>query len=264
MSERASWPVIAVVVGSLLSLYLVVLYWLILNPAFLPANTIEAIVLGTQLIRLVVILSVRSLRRSAINAIDIFTAEVLIIPVLFLAVTALGGNGFLPLTGELLVAWASALLIVFPAFAIYKVGEMLHRGARLTALIPSATGAFVLLVLLFSATAQNTATLGASGLAGFARLVLVAILNQATAASIEPVVTAAGAALYLGLVAYSAVETEHLPRRLDLVLVFPVLGTAAAVAWTLVAGSATTDTMFIFGVPSLVLVAIMWLGCRAD
>jgi len=264
MSGRASWPVITAVICSLLSLYLAVLYWLVQNPVFLPANTIEAIVLGTQLIRLVVVLSVRRLRRSAINAIDIFTAEILVIPVLFLAGTALGSKEYLPLTGEMLVAWASALLIVFPAFAIYKVGEMLHGGARLTALIPSATGVFVLLVLLLSATAQNTATLGASGLAGFARLVLVAVLNQATAASLEPVVTAAGAALYLGLAAYSAIETGHVPRRLDLVLIFPVLGTAAALAWSLLAGLVTTDTMFIFGVPSLVLIAIMWLGSRAD
>ncbi|MDA4134354.1 MAG: hypothetical protein OK441_02150 [Thaumarchaeota archaeon] len=264
MIGRASWAIITVVIAPVLSLYLAVLYWLVQDPAFLPANNLEAIVLGTQVIRLVIVLSVRRLRRSSINAIDVLTAEVLVVPFLFLAGTALGSREYLLLGAGVLVDWGSALLIVFPAFAIYKVGEMLNRGARLRAVIPSATGLFVLLVLLLSATAQSSATLGASGLVGFDRLVLGAILSQGSAASLEPLVTAAGAALYLGLVAYSAIETDHVARRLDVVLIFPVLGTATALAWSLLASLATTDTVFIFGVPSLVLIAIMWLGTRAD
>jgi hypothetical protein len=262
MSRLSQWAVAAAVVGPLLSLYFAVLYWLALNPVFLPASPVEEVVLGTMLLRLLLIFSVRRLRSNTLAAIDLFTAEVLVLPALILLGLA-GGNSqmYLPLIRDILLAWPSALLLVFPAFAVYKVSAMLRRGATLTSLIVSSTSVFVWLILILSATSQTTTE---DGLGGMTRLVLAAILNGSTSAATRPIVTVAGVALYVGLVAHSAIGDARASRTLEPLLVFPVLGTAAALAWGFLAGLETSDTVLIYAVPSLVLIAIVWLGCRAD
>ncbi len=261
MNGRESWAVTAVVAASLLSLYGALIYWLGQNPIFLPASALEEAILGTMLLRLVLILSVRRLRRSAVAAADIFTAEILIVPALILAgITAGNPREYLSFAGDVLLVWAAAVLLVFPAFAIYRVAEMLRSGARLTSLILSSTGIYVVLLLMLSATEGTTS---AVGLAGLTRLLIGAILNGTTVASAQPVATAAGVALYVGLVAHSALGAGQPSRRVEPLLLFPVLGTAAALAWGFLAGMGTNDTLFIFGVPSLLVIAAMWLVSRA-
>ena len=260
MSTRITWAVVAIVMLSLLSLYGAVLLWLVQNPVFLPANSFELIFLGSQVIRLVVVLSVKRLRRNGIIAIDIFAAEILVIPVLLVAFI-LGDRTFLPLAGDVLMVWGSAFLLVFPAFAIYKVGAMIRGDVSFTMLIPSATSVFAILVFVLSSTTQSTTGVG---LAGMTTLVLAAISHGAMAAAAAPGVSAAGILLYLGLVVYTTMGGRDAPKGRDLLLVFPVLGTASAVIWGLTATQVTTNTFLIFGIPSFALVAILWLGTRAN
>lgn len=262
MSGRASWVVTAAVVVPLVSLYLAVLYWLARNPFFLPASAVEEVILGTMLARLLLVLSVGRLRRSTLGAVDLFTAEILVVPSLVLVGLAAGNaRMYLPLVKDILLAWPSAFLLVFPAFAVYRVAEMLRRGATLTSLILSSTSIFVWLILLLSATGQTSTV---AGLAGMTRLVFLAIVNGTTSASSEPIVTIAGVALYVGLVAHAAISGERPSRGLDPLLLFPVLGTAAALAWGFLAGLETSDTVFVFALPSVALIAIIWVGCRAE
>jgi hypothetical protein len=260
VSTRITWAVVAIVMLSLLSLYGTVLLWLVRNPVFLPANNFELILLGSQLVRLVALLSVKRLRRNGIVAIDIFAAEILVIPALLVAFI-LGDKAFLPLAGDVLMVWGSAFLLVFPAFAIYKVGAMIRGDASFTLLIPSAAGVFAILVFVLSATMQTTTGVG---LAGMTKLVLASVSHGATTAAAAPGVSAAGILLYLGLVVYTTIGGRDAPRSRDLLLVFPVLGTASAVIWGLTATQLTTNTLLVFGIPSFAIVAILWLGTHAN
>jgi hypothetical protein len=257
MSTRITWAVIAIVMVSLISLYGAVLLWLFENPVFLPANSFELALLGSQVIRLVVLLSVGRLRRNGIVAIDIFAAEILVIPLLLVAFI-LGDRTFLPLAGDVLMVWGSAFLLVFPVFGIYKVGAMIRGDTQLAVLIPSATSVFAVLAFVLSATTQSASGVG---LAGMTTLVIAVLMHGAAAA---PGVSSAGILLYLGLVVYATMGGRDAPKGRDLLLVFPVLGTAFAVIWGLTATQVTTDTFLIFGIPSFALVAILWLGTHAD
>ncbi|MDA4112537.1 MAG: hypothetical protein OK474_00625 [Thaumarchaeota archaeon] len=257
MSTRITWTVVAIVMLSLISLYGAVLLWLFENPVFLPADSFELALLGSQVIRLVVLLSVKRLRRNGIVAIDIFAAEILVIPLLLVAFI-LGDRTFLPLAGDVLMVWGSAFLLVFPAFGIYKVGAMIRGDAPLAILIPSATSVFAILAFVLSATTQSATGVG---LAGMTTLVIAVLTHGAVAA---PGVSSAGILLYLGLVVYATMGGRDAPKGRDLLLVFPVLGTASAVIWGLTATRVTMDTFLIFGVPSFALVAILWLGTHAD
>jgi hypothetical protein len=258
MSTRITWAVVAIVMLSLISLYGAVFLWLVQNPVFLPANSFELVLLGSQVVRLVVLLSVRRLRRNGIVAIDVFAAEILVIPLLLVAFI-LGDRTFLPLAGDVLMVWGSAFLLVFPAFGIYKVAAMIRADAPFAVLIPSATSVFAILAFVLSATTQSPT---GAGLAGMTALVIAAITHGATAAA--PGVSAAGILLYLGLVVYATMGGRDAPKGRDLLLVFPVIGTASAAVWGLTATRVTTDTFLIFGIPSFALVAIMWLGTHAD
>jgi len=260
MTTRFIWAVVSVVTLALGSLYGAVLLWLAQNPVFFPANTLEAVILGSQVARLIVILSIERLRtKNGIIIIDLFAAEVLLIPVLGSVAVLLGNREYLPLAGNLLWAWTSAFLLVFPAFAIYKVTAMIRRGATITSLVPTATSLFAVLAVVLSATKQSTTV---SGLAGMTKLVLAALDQGATVAAAGPIVLAAGTVLYLGLIIYSTIGAEDAPPVRDLLLVFSAAGTALALLWGLVASEFTADAFFVFGAPSLVLIVVVWLVTR--
>ena len=262
MTTRFAWAVVAVVTAALASLYGAVLLWLAQNPVFLPANTFETVILGSQIIRLAVVLSIGRLRRmNGIIIIDLFAAEVLLIPVLGVVEVLLGNGQYLPLAGNLLWAWTSSFLLVFPTFAMYKVIAMIRRGASLTALVPTATSLFAVLALVLSATKQTTKI---TGLTGMTKLVLSTLTQGATVAAADPIVLVAGAVLYLGLIVYSTMGAEGAPPVGDLLLVFSAVGSALALLWGLVVSEFTADTFLIFGAPSIVLIAIMWLGSREN
>ncbi len=262
MTTRLVWAVVAGVTLALTSLYGAILLWLVQNPVFFPANTLETVILASQIARLIVILSIGRLRtKNGIIITDLFAAEVLLIPVLGSVAVFLGNRQYLPLAGDLLRAWTSAFLLVFPAFAIYKVTAMIRRGATITSLAPTATSLFAVLAVVLSATKQTTTI---AGLAGMTKLVLAVLAQGATVAAAGPIVLAAGVVLYLGLIVYSTMGAEDAPPVRDLLLVFSAAGSALALLWGLVASELTADTFLVFGAPSLLLVAFVWLVTRAN
>jgi hypothetical protein len=259
MSRGSMFLIAAAVAAPMVLLYAVTLYWLSQNPSYLPANAFETLVLGTQFVRLAVIMSVPRLRRSGVLALDIFSAEVLILPVLLVVSLLLGSKQYLPLTGDVMIVWGSAFLIVFPAYAIYAVSAMIRRGADLVSVIPSATSVFAVLVVLLAATTQSTSVVG---LAGVTRLVLSAFLNGSGTTAGSPLVAGAGVSIYLGLLLYSTLGRGYAARGSEGPLLLSLLGAAIALGWGFSAGSMSSDTALVFGVPSIVLLAVVWFGTR--
>jgi hypothetical protein len=125
----------------------------------------------------------------------------------------------------------------------------------------TATSLFAVLALVLSATKQTTTI---TGLTGMTKLVLSTLTQGATVAAADPIVLVAGAVLYLGLIVYSTMGAEGAPPVGDLLLVFSAVGSALALLWGLVVSEFTADTFLIFGAPSIVLIAIMWLGSREN
>jgi len=262
MSARAAWAMSALIAVALASLYAAVLLWLSRNTVFLPATPFESAILWSQLARLVVMLSVPRLRRmNGLIVIDFFAGEMLVVPAVVFLVELLGDRSYLPLAGQVIPVWTSAFLLVYPVFAIVRIAELARAGGRIATLIPSATGVFTVLLLVISATTQST---GTPGLLGMTNLVIAAVTKGASAAAAEgPAVSLAGIGLYLGLILYSTFGAKGAPPARDALLLFPLLGTASAVAWGVLTGRLWGGALWTFSVPSLALVATMWVGTRA-
>ena len=83
MSSRANAVLAFTMAAPLVYLYLVFLSWLISNRVLSGASYVEVAILVTQLIRLVLVVSVRRLRMASVGQIwDIFALEVFSLPIL--------------------------------------------------------------------------------------------------------------------------------------------------------------------------------------
>jgi hypothetical protein len=252
--------IIAGVLATSLSYQYVFALWLFVqNGSFYPVNLLETVVLGIQVAKLIVILSVKRLRKTKFtNVLDIWAVEILAVPVLIGLSVSQGDALYVSWAGDIFLAWGAAVLLIFPVFAIYKITSMVLRDASLTTLLPSATSVFALLAFLISAMNQhNTSFVGLSGLA---RAIPYAV--QAASASMPQEVSVAGALLYLSLILYSVTRLkDEIFNQLDSVLVFSLLGTVAALGWAFLA-QATNNALFDFGIPSLVFASLVWLIAR--
>lgn len=258
MSGRLRVITAAAVCLSLLVLYGSVLDWYTRNSILFPADTLETLIMGAFLIRLAVALTVPRVRRNWVLVLDMFSVEMLLVPILVLASISLG-HEYLVVAGGIIDAWVSAFLLVFPAFAIFKVGAMMYRNSTLPRVLASATGTFALLVIVLSAT---THIVTSPGLAGMTDIVAAELLSGATAAAQQPGVSEAGTLLYLGLVVYSTLRADDDSRLRSPLLVLPVLGTASALTMGVLLGQLTSDSVLLFGAPALLLLMMIWLVTR--
>ena len=79
----------------------------------------------------------------------------------------------------------------------------------------------------------------------------------------SPALGATAILIYVVLIIYATTQGRGVSATWNLALLLAVVGTMTAIGWGFVAKYITTSTLAIFGVPALVLVAIMWLITRA-
>lgn len=252
--------VVAGVLGTALSYQYIFAAWLFAqNGRFYPANLLEVIILTIQLVKLVTILSIKRLRQMKLtNILDVWAVEILAVPLLIALSVTRGGPIYISLAGELFLAWGSAVLLVFPVFAIYKVTTVVLKGVSLTTLLPSATSVFSLLALLIAALSQQSVS--SAGLSGLAKTIPVAVKAMATTTPQAVYIT--GALVYLSLIIYSVARPDQdIFNQIDLILGFSLLGTIAALGWAFLAQT-TESAFFDFGIPSLAFATIVWLIAR--
>jgi hypothetical protein len=261
MNLRAISIVSWIVVASLSFLYAAAVWSFLRAGAFFPSNALEALVLYIQFIKLVAILSFKRLRTTKFtNILNVWAVDILAVPVLIGLTIIYGNHGFISLAGDVFLSWASAVLLVFPAFAIYKVTVMVKRNASLATVLPSATSIFAMLVFFLAATMQSVPY---SGLSGLARAIPSAIRDTSITSS--PEISVTGTLLYLGLITYAATQRGEgaTGGQLDSTLIILLMGTAAALGWAYLA-QVLDSALFDFGIPSLVIVTIVWLVARGE
>jgi hypothetical protein len=261
MNLRAISVVSWVLAASLSFLYVAAVWSFLRAGAFFPSNTLEALVLSIQFVKLVAILSVKRLRTTKFtNILNVWAVDILAVPVLIGLTISYGNHSFISLAGEVFLSWASAVLLVFPVFAIYKVFAMVKRNASLATVLPSATFIFALLVFFLAATTQSVPY---SGLSGLARVIPSAIRDTSITSS--PEVSVTGALLYLGLITYAVTQWREgvTSCQLDSTLIILLMGTVAALGWAYLA-QLLDNALLDFGIPSLVIVTIVWLVARGE
>ncbi|MGD0637221.1 MAG: hypothetical protein ABSA72_04195 [Nitrososphaerales archaeon] len=262
MNIRATSIIGGVLAVSLSFLYAIVILSYLRSGAFFPSNALEATILCIQAVKLIAILSIGRLRNAKFtNILNIWAVEILAVPPLIGLSISQGNPAYTTLAGEIFLAWASAMLMVFPTFAIYKLTTMVQGRSSLTKLLPSATSVFALLTFLVAATTRYDAT--SAGLSGLAKAIPSAVKDTSIATT--PEVSAMGALLYLGLIVYAATQWhgEAIQVQLESILILSLVGTVAALSWAFLA-QATDSALLDFGLPTLACAAIVWLFARGE
>jgi hypothetical protein len=250
----------------LLFLYGSFLLWFVLDGNFLPTDRLGGLVLAAAVGRMILILSFRRLREGApALVVDVLSAEVLAIPFLAVAYFLLGNPLFASEMKELFSVWPAAFLLVFPAYAIYKLSDLMRESTSLlTSVLPSATGVFALLSLL---TTMSTVPSHSHGLAGFPAL-LISALSSSFLGGVAPQgslwdVAVAGVLLYVVLMVYAVTKERDPSISLELTLSFAVLASLVALGWALLASHVTGPPSLDFDLPGMMILVIIWWISRA-
>jgi hypothetical protein len=250
------------VAGSMLPLsylYVSFLYWLSLNPRFLPVGPVEEAVLVTQLLRALVVFTVPRYRRGlGLGTIgSVFAWELPVAAILLVLAIASGdAYGLSSLATQVFGAWAPSFLIAFLPLAIYKVAsKMLDRSAPLAVSLPSLSLLLVALVVLVSATDSTTP---GTGLMGVSRLLFATLLGSGISSSTPLPASVAATVIAVAVVVYGVSQGREAPAMRMLSLVFAAAGIAATIFWALLVSSFTVSSALAFAVPALALLGMIW------
>lgn len=231
----------------------------------LVANWVEGMVLFTQLLRLLLVISIPRLRfASATLLFVIFSLEVIAMVPLAILSFLLGSAYLGDMVASLFLSWPAAASIVFTPFAIYRLFHDMSAGSRLSSVIPSAAMQFGVVSLLLSAVVGASGPI--SGLAGLTRQIVMASVSS------TPVVElASGDVAYLTLsallyVALFAHVLFHLSASAGGRLLRPLIvfgsGTLTLAAWVLIGGSLTSSSLYLLVAPCGLLTLVLWWSTR--
>ncbi len=252
----SSWGLL---VAPLAFFYFYFVAWAIKSGAVPPTSEIEKVVLVAMVLRLFVVMGVKRLRSGRIwLVIDIFALEVLLVAGMLVVYLLTRQSIYLSTLTSVALAWPAALLLVLPAFGLYKFAVALMHHAGFTTVIPSAIGLFTMLLI-----PAEVATLQVkiSGLAAISRLLLQVLIGEARSSALAPEVLITGLLLYLALTFYVVTYEGGGQGRLA-PLIIAVAGSVAALCWSEVGSFFTDDLLLLFAVPGLTILGIIWWTTR--
>jgi hypothetical protein len=233
--------------------------WTIKDGSVPPSNPVEAIILATMTVRLVAMLSVRRLRQAKASLIvDVFAADVLVIAALlaFFAVTR--ATVYMSVLTTYATAWPTALLLVFPPFAMYRFASRMLAGAGLSNVVPSAIGLFALLVIPAEVATLQTRV---QSLGATSHLLLSVLLGQAESTVLLPEITFTGFLFFFALTLYAVTRDEASAGRSG-PLTVAIAGSLVALGWSEAGAYLTDDLFLLFAVPGLTIIGIIWWTTR--
>ncbi len=240
-------------------LYLSALTRGVITGAIVPVTSIEAVILGTLLARLPVILAVPRLRRSSSAALNIMSAEVLLLPVLVLVSLTTADPLYLQLIRGIFFAWPAAFMVVSPLYTIPKLVHRIAVGSSLSTVIPALTTLFALLTFLDVGLANGSSGGGLSNVTKFS-LLSAAGNGSPSALPTELIVT--GVAAYAAMIFY-ALRRDSGPPVTDSILGMASVGTLLVLVWGIAVSYTTSSAQLVFGAPTLVLLGLIWGLSRA-
>ncbi|MDA4126800.1 MAG: hypothetical protein OK452_06330 [Thaumarchaeota archaeon] len=239
---------------SLSVLYLAALTKGLITGAVFPATPVEQAILGTMLARLLVILAVPRLRGSTTLALNIMSAEVLLLPVLVL-VSILSADPLYPqLIRGIFFAWPAAFMVVSPLYTIPKLVQRIALGSSLSTVLPSLTSLFALLTFLDLGLGNGAIGVGLSDVTKFA---LLSAVGTAAPFAFPTEMIVTGVIAYAAIVLYSLRRDSAVPFN-DSILVVALIGTLVALTWGIVATNLTSSAQLVLGMPALGLIGLIW------
>ncbi len=252
--------VIASVTGaSLTLLYISALIRGTITAAVIPATPIEAVIVGTLLARLLFILAIPRIRRSTSAALNIMSAEVLLLPLLVFISLLTSDPIYLQLIRGIFFAWPAAFMAVSPLYAIPKLVKRIESGSNLSTVIPALTSQFALLTFLDVGLFNGVSGVGLSNVTKFA-LQSAAGVGSPLALPTEMIAT--GVAASAAMIFY-ALRRDSGPPITDTILGVASAGTLLVLGWGIAGTYGSTSAQLVFGAPALVLLGLIWGISRA-
>lgn len=234
----------------------IILEWL-QNPALYPSTQVEDGVLAFLLIRAALYLGVPRVRKmKPSNLVVMLSGDILMLPVAVGLYLLTGNYSFEAFEGAYLAAWLSSALVVYPLVASFAITDAMLQRSRLSAVVPSAAGAFILSTEVLG---RLGGAQGGQGLSSVAHLSLAIGGRVAPSAGTDALVLGCGALLFVSLAAYSFLEGS-VKRPAVPGLAVGVAGVAALLGWSLLVPG--VQPWVAYGLPSAAAAGVIWVVTR--
>ena len=260
MNSRSNGVLALAAAAPLVYTYLLFISWLVSNRVLPGANYIEVSIFITQLIRLVLLLSVKRLRTASIAQIfNIFGLEAFSFVAIAVFYVWSGNPYCVTLFLTIFSAWPAGLICAVPVYVIYRLTVGMWTDQRLMSVLPAAVALFALLAFVISAVSSGPAPQGLAGLSS----VLLSTLLQARAIVVTPTISLSGVPLYLSLLTYATTQGMGASSGRNNSLLLVVFGTLVAIALAAFADYVAFYPPTVLGVPGAILISLMWWLARA-
>jgi hypothetical protein len=243
------------------------LYFVFLS-VFLPGlsitNSVEAAIVYTQIIRLLLLASVRRFREGSPQfKITLFSIEVFVIAALIAAFFFTGDPGYNALIGQVLLVWIGATFLLVTPYALFRLGVAMYRGESLYSVLNYAAWEYVSVLFLADIFSRGSVPTTVQGLG-------VAVINAITGeirtgsevfTYASPDV-AASVVFFVALIIYATYVNSpgEAPPKNYYPLVLPIVSTLFCVLWVALLVQWTADIFVILSAPALGLsVGLWWL-----
>lgn len=223
------------------------------------ATSFEAFIFSLEVAKTAFFFAVKSLRKASVAVlVDIYGAELLLLPVL-LVVNFYLHNGAIPgVVDQLVQGWLVGMAFGGLPFAGYRVGAGMADDAKLSTVLPAGMVSAELGVLLIdgaeSAARENTGLIG---------VLNFALHGSGGASTIDPLVFAGTAAVYVSLLLYALLDPNSEPP-VDPVkaLALGAAATLLATGWSVALSSLSLALDLVFVPPTIGMAVASWWVAR--
>jgi hypothetical protein len=229
---------------------------------------IEQVMLGTMILRLIIVLAVEARTNLPTPVVNIvFALEAFLILPLLLLFIVTGVEFYATLMGTILTTWfGTSALFVSPYF-VYKLARSLARGSPLVDAMM--LGGLEVAILLFFATLFYGYSSTISGLTNLGTVMIsqvgVRLTNGGLPNPAGDSLSAIGVVLFfIGMVCYFTIGSRPPGEKINLIysVALPMVGTLLAVFWTLGFLQLLTGILFVLTLPTIILVEAVWWTAR--
>ncbi|HME18767.1 MAG TPA: hypothetical protein VKF15_03415 [Nitrososphaerales archaeon] len=259
--DRPTAVLTGVVVAAFLFLY-AEMGWLIASSYLFPLTLVEAVVLSTQLIRIVVVLAVRRLRNaSPFSILDFLSLETFAFPVLGLLGLVTGSGIYRDLGLQVIFGWTVSLLLLSPSIMIFRFARSMSSGAPLSVLLPYSAVLFGVLGSLQGLPAPPPGAGGPSALFG---IVLGSPLGVPSASlrADSSGLAAAAVVTFFALTVYASTSGSGRSAMRTAALAVALAGALGALGWEFACARLTTNPLILLTLPTAAVGGTLWWVTR--
>jgi hypothetical protein len=221
----------------------------------LKATGLELLFFFAQFVKLAVVLAFKRLRyASTALMVDVYGAEMLLLPVILASYVAFHPAGLLEATNQMVQGWIVGVAVTGLLYSAFRLVRGMMRSDRLTTVLPLGLVSVELGVLLTEGT--ETASKAHSGLRGVA---VSAFLQGGGTSAASPWLFGAVGVVYVSLLLYALVgwDLEQMTDR-NRALLLGAAATLASAALVYFLPSLPLAIDFVLVPPTLAVMASSW------